>query len=165
MMDAKCDNETELTSTMGNVLSTSIKEEKSDSGDATPTSSTDASTTSTSSKIGMSVSITPFCHLSHGSAAVSDDPISSTSSDVIDYKKAETASGANASAEDDEKVSSMDQEADLLEMSITEVSTERITEDVEDLVHDLESLLGEPAEVYIAPQKDKDSPQGEVSGT
>lgn len=49
----KTENEKELTSTMGNVLSVTKKDEKSETSDATPTSSTDANTTSTTAQIGV----------------------------------------------------------------------------------------------------------------
>ncbi|XP_074037762.1 PHD finger protein enhancer of yellow 3 [Leptinotarsa decemlineata] len=111
----KSDSETELTSTMGNALSVTNKDEKNDTNDATPTSSTDASTASTASRI------------------VSDDPISSTSCDTIDQTKASEMSQSVT---------------DLLEMNIP---SEKITEDVEDLVHDLESLLGESTDSFSIP--------------
>ncbi|KAG5892370.1 hypothetical protein JTB14_035984 [Gonioctena quinquepunctata] len=110
----KSDSETELTSTMGNALSAANKDEKNDTNDATPTSSTDANTASTASRI------------------VSDDPISSTSSDIEQTKASEMNQAVT----------------DLLEMNI---SNEKITENVEDLVHDLESLLGESTDSFSIP--------------
>jgi hypothetical protein len=54
-MESVKTNEGELTSTMGNLLSTS-KEEKNDATDSTPTSSTDAFTTTSTSQIGILLS-------------------------------------------------------------------------------------------------------------
>lgn len=95
---------------------------------------------------------------------VSDDPISSTSSDVIDLNKPKTLDTVTQSSleisqtgmEEPDKTSPVDPETDLLEMSISSVSQERITEDVEDLVHDLESLLGESTDSFNIPIKRKD---------
>nr|CAI5846781.1 unnamed protein product [Callosobruchus analis] len=127
MASSPSENDTELTSTV-DVLSTSTKEEKGDTSDAIPTSSTDASTAAT----------TP--HL------VSDDPISSTSSELDQNKSAMTTI-----------ISEIAPEEDLLGISITNIAGEKITEDVEDLVHDLESLLEGP---FPAAQKDtKDDQQ------
>ncbi|XP_057670969.1 titin-like isoform X1 [Diorhabda carinulata] len=120
--------EDELTSTVDNVMSTSNKEEKSDSSDATPTSSTDANTNPTASR------------------TVSDDPISSTSSDSFD-PKAPTMSQQSLSTD---KTQPTDQVNELLDILDT---NEKVTEDVEDLVHDLESLLGEPEEPFNLPPK------------
>lgn len=44
--------------------------------------------------------------------------------------------------------STIDHEADLLEISMSNVSNEKITEDVEDLVQDLENLLGESTDSF-----------------
>lgn len=52
METVSADNEGELTSTMGNVMSVPSKEEKNDTNDATPTSSTDANTFSAASHVG-----------------------------------------------------------------------------------------------------------------
>lgn len=95
---------------------------------------------------------------------MSDDPISSTSSDVVDLNKPKTAETVTQSSvevsqtgmEESDKASSVDAETDLLEMSISSVSRERITEDVEDLVHDLESLLGESTDSFNIPIKRRD---------
>ncbi|CAG9827391.1 unnamed protein product [Diabrotica balteata] len=122
----------ELTSTMGNVLSTSNKEEKSDSSDATPTSSTDANTNSTASE------------------TVSEDPISSTSSDNFDQKP--PVMNNKVVGGDIMKLPPSENVNELLEIP---VSSEKITEDVEDLVHDLESLLGETSQSFDAPIRPK----------
>lgn len=74
-----------------------------------------------------------------------DDPISSTSSDSLDQIKVKMNKGGSASV-NTHRVST-DNEADLLD--ITNISNnEKITEDVEDLVHDLESLLGESTDSF-----------------
>lgn len=67
MDSGRTDNERELTSTMGNVLSVSIKDEKNDTSgsDATPTSSTDANTTTTSSRIGLYIAFVALNTLFH----------------------------------------------------------------------------------------------------
>lgn len=52
-MESEKTNEDELTSTMGSLMSTS-KDEKNDACDSTPTSSTDAFTTTSSSHMGKS---------------------------------------------------------------------------------------------------------------
>lgn len=67
MDSGRTDNERELTSTMGNVLSVSIKDEKNDTSgsDATPTSSTDANTTTTSSRIGLYIAFIGFNRFFH----------------------------------------------------------------------------------------------------
>ncbi|CAH1160050.1 unnamed protein product [Phaedon cochleariae] len=140
MESVKSENESELTSTVGNTMSTSNKDEKNDTNDATPTSSTDASTASTASRM------------------VSDDPISSTSSDTNEKS---SSSINQISVDDADKVSSVDQVADLLEINVGNV---KITEDVEDLVHDLESLLGESTDSFILPVKAVEmKPEGKAS--
>ncbi|XP_072375522.1 uncharacterized protein [Diabrotica undecimpunctata] len=130
----------ELTSTMGNVLSTSNKEEKSDSSDATPTSSTDANTNSTASE------------------TVSEDPISSTSSDNFDQKP--PVMNNKVVGGEIMKVPSSENVNELLEIP---VSSEKITEDVEDLVHDLESLLGETSQSFDAPIRPKTAGDSNLS--
>ncbi|EFA02772.1 titin [Tribolium castaneum] len=128
-MESEKSTESELTSTMGNLLSSNT-DEKSESCDSTPTSSTDAFTTTSTSHIA------------------ADDPISSTSSDALDSGKhpssanpvinlvREMSGGGNPSPIASDK--------DLLDMNITDTSTEKITENVDDIVQDLENLLGEP---------------------
>ncbi|CAH0560199.1 unnamed protein product [Brassicogethes aeneus] len=111
-------NESELTSNMGNVLSTSS--EKNETVDSTPTSSTDAFTKN------------------EENTTVSDDPISSTSSEVKEAPKIKDPTPS--------KTSTMDPDADMLGME--KGTGEKITEDVEDLVHDLESLLGESTDSF-----------------
>ncbi|XP_030750773.1 uncharacterized protein LOC115878406 isoform X2 [Sitophilus oryzae] len=123
--DKSADNEKELTSTsssdMSQLLSTN-KEEKSDSSDTLPTSSTDASTSFKSTNL------------------VSDDPISSTSSEM-DSNKAKKASS-------ELQKPNFDAEEDLLDISISNQPAEKIEENVDDLVNDLETLLGESSESY-----------------
>ncbi|CAG9858426.1 unnamed protein product [Phyllotreta striolata] len=131
----------ELTSTMGNVLSTS-KEEKNDSSDATPTSSTDANT---NLKAAQTVSEDPV------------DPISSTSSDIFDQSK---PPDAKSSIDESDRLQADEHENDLLGIP---VSNEKITADVEDLVHDLESLLGETSEPYKLPYQSRSNSKAHTS--
>ncbi|CAH1123652.1 unnamed protein product [Ceutorhynchus assimilis] len=129
------ETEKELTSTstsslvVGKLLSTTNKEEKNDSNDTVPTSSTDASTSSKST------------HL------VSDDIISSTSSE------AESSKTKNMDAVDNAAATF---EAELLGMSMKR-STEKIEENVDDLVNDLETLLGEPSDTFVLTRKTVES--------
>ncbi|XP_049825319.1 titin isoform X2 [Aethina tumida] len=106
--DRKTDQQ--LTSNMGSVLTS--PNDKTETGDSTPTSSTDASTKTKES------------------GSVPDDPISSTSSEAPLVKVSEMSKNEDPCLSDDS-------DQDLLE----NISGEKITEDVEDLVHDLESLL------------------------
>lgn len=79
-----------------------------------------------------------------------DDPISSTSSDSLEQIKVKMNKGDNV-AKNIHRVST-DNEADLLD--ITNITNnEKITEDVEDLVHDLESLLGESTDSFSVTSK------------
>ncbi|XP_076273281.1 uncharacterized protein LOC143204568 isoform X2 [Rhynchophorus ferrugineus] len=124
--DKSADNEKELTSTsscgMGKLLSTN-KEEKSDSNDTLPTSSTDASTSFTATNL------------------VPDDPISSTSSETDPIKTKQLI------AEPEKQNFPELEEVELLEMSMATAS-EKIEENVDDLVNDLETLLGESSQPF-----------------
>jgi hypothetical protein len=155
-MESVKTNEGELTSTMGNLLSTS-KEEKNDATDSTPTSSTDAFTTTSTSQIA------------------ADDPISSTSSDASDTKKStekvndlaqsftNNVMNSNPIMSSLKDISMGDHsslivsEKDLLDMNITDTSTEKITENVDDIVQDLENLLGEPTTSFDFTIRPKDA--------
>jgi hypothetical protein len=48
-------------------------------------------------------------------------------------------------------------EKDLLDMNITDTSTEKITENVDDIVQDLENLLGEPTTSFDFTIRPKDA--------
>lgn len=86
-----------------------------------------------------------FYYFTYSYISALDDPISSTSSDSLDQIKMKMDKGDGA-AVNVHRVST-DNEADLLD--ITNITNnEKITEDVEDLVHDLESLLGESTESF-----------------
>lgn len=79
-----------------------------------------------------------------------DDPISSTSSDIVETKKfVDDKSKMDLALNSNHKFSSSPivSEKDLIDMNITDTSTERITENVDDLVQDLENLLGESTTV------------------
>uniref|UniRef100_A0A6P7GVL4 Uncharacterized protein LOC114341316 n=1 Tax=Diabrotica virgifera virgifera TaxID=50390 RepID=A0A6P7GVL4_DIAVI len=76
---------------------------------------------------------------------VSEDPISSTSSDNFDQKP--PIMNNKVVGGEIMKVPSSDNVNELLEMP---VPNEKITEDVEDLVHDLESLLGKTSQSFDA---------------
>lgn len=148
---------------MGNVLSMTKKDEKGEANDATPTSSTDASITSSAAQTGKRFSRMRWKYCKVHIPAVSDDPISSTSSDVIEQNKIRdttTTSQAEISldrpnalpmAASISDASTVD--ADLLEMGMSNVPHEKITEDVEDLVQDLENLLGETPSDFYVPRK------------
>ncbi|KAL1509339.1 hypothetical protein ABEB36_004095 [Hypothenemus hampei] len=135
--DGPGDNEKELTSTssseMGKHLSTN-KEEKTDSNDTLPTSSTDASTSIKSSH------------------PVTDDPISSTSSEMDPASKLKSVDILLTDNVDNTSTN-FDTEAELLGISISSQSTEKIEENVEDLVNDLETLLGESTDSFNIPSK------------
>lgn len=64
------------------------------------------------------------------------------------------------SVDEPDRAQTEDHVGDLLEM---QVSNEKITEDVEDLVHDLESLLGEPQEAFNLPSKKDANCKGDAS--
>ncbi|XP_050308214.1 microtubule-associated protein futsch-like isoform X2 [Anthonomus grandis grandis] len=137
------DNEKELTSTScgsesPKPLSTN-KEEKRDSSDTLPTSSTDART---------------FNKLN---SSVSDDPISSTSEMNPSEPKPD-----KKNADELDKVSvSYDSEAELMLMSMTQ--SEKVEENVDDLVNDLETLLGETAPPFNLPGKSEEKSTEKVS--
>lgn len=139
--DKTADNEKELTSTstsssdMSKLLPTN-KEEKNDSNDTLPTSSTDASTSVKS------------IHL------VSDDPISSTSSEM-DITKSKIVEKASTSVSDN--ASTIETQVEL-EMSMATQRAEKIEENVDDLVSDLETLLGESTESFSLPFKASEVP-------
>ncbi|KAJ3659621.1 hypothetical protein Zmor_011300 [Zophobas morio] len=160
-MESVKTNDEELTSTMGNLLSSS-KDDKNDASDSTPTSSTDAFTTTSTSQIA------------------ADDPISSTSSDVLDAKKSTekvndvAQSSTNVISSNPVMSSLRDMsmrdhsspivsEKDLLDMNITDTSTEKITENVDDIVQDLENLLGEPTTSFQFTIRMKDSSRSSSS--
>ena len=54
-------------------------------------------------------------------------------------------------------------EKDLLDMNITDTSTEKITENVDDIVQDLENLLGEPTTSFQFTIRMKDSSRSSSS--
>lgn len=143
--------------------------EKQNALDAIPTSSTDANVTFAKTETGnpaketradsamnaapASIRNIPFPFF-HGTFSAVEDPISSTSSEVapakcleeeIDSLGAEFGvscanMGQSRSAEQP-KPSTLESEEEFLNMNME--SNERITEDVEDIVHDLENLLGD----------------------
>ncbi|KAL3265614.1 hypothetical protein HHI36_009818 [Cryptolaemus montrouzieri] len=129
-----------LTSTMGSVL-LSQNNDKNDANDSTPTSSTDAS----SNYSALSLNAT-------------DDPISSTSSDLTEKNKIRggVLEMKNKNMEVSKSLIGTDGDVDLLDMNITNVSTEPINEDVEDIVQDLENLLGESEPVNDFPSRKKE---------
>lgn len=72
-----------------------------------------------------------------------DDPISSTSDTIDVFYKSNLETSATKT--------SVDAEADLFanDLNISDVPTEKITEDVEDIVNDLENLLGESSDFSL----------------
>ncbi|XP_045479717.1 uro-adherence factor A-like [Harmonia axyridis] len=141
MDDGNVDPNSDLTSTVNDVL-LSTKNEKTDANDSTPTSSTDAASS-----------------FSGTALIVSEDPISSTSSDVMEREK--LLPGNSQENNDKDTVVSKnllgnDGDVDLLDMNIADVSAEPIIEDVEDIVQDLENLLGEPEPQHDFPTRRKE---------
>ncbi|XP_044750067.1 titin-like isoform X2 [Coccinella septempunctata] len=140
MDDGTVDIDPDLTSTIGDVL-LSTKNDKTDANDSTPTSSTDAA----SSFPGTSLT-------------VSEDPISSTSSDVMERDKLPNIKNENNETDTvaSKNLLGADGDVDLLDMNIPNVSSELISEDVEDIVQDLENLLGEPEPHHDFPTRRKE---------
>lgn len=88
--------------------------------------------------------------------AAIEDPISSTSSEVCPLKCSEeetdnfvvsdnisSAGMGQSKSTEQEKSAAMESEEEFLNLNMENVSNEHITEDVEDIVHDLENLLGD----------------------
>ncbi|XP_066252715.1 putative leucine-rich repeat-containing protein DDB_G0290503 isoform X2 [Euwallacea similis] len=135
--DKSSDMEKELTSTSSSVMDNlQLKSDdekagdKSDSNDTLPTSSTDANTSSKCTNL------------------VSEDSISSTSCDM-DPSKLNTSITETS----DKSSSTFDTDAELLGMSMMAGSHEKIEENVDDLVNDLETLLGESTDSFNVPVK------------
>lgn len=81
---------------------------------------------------------------------VSDDPISSTSEmDPSKSKSAEKPSSSDV----DKGVNCFDTDVELFGMSISTERSEAIEENVDDLVNDLETLLGESTDDFNVPKK------------
>ncbi|XP_066146541.1 titin-like isoform X2 [Euwallacea fornicatus] len=147
--DKSSDMEKELTSTSSSVMDNlQLKSDdekagdKSDSNDTLPTSSTDANTSSKCTNL------------------VSEDSISSTSCDM-DPTKLNTSITETS----DKSSSTFDTDAELLGMSMMAGSHEKIEENVDDLVNDLETLLGESTDSFNVPVKSPvaNEPKTEVS--
>ncbi|KRT78946.1 hypothetical protein AMK59_6871 [Oryctes borbonicus] len=133
----------DLTSTVESVLTNNGHEKKinhSDSisvGDSTPSSSSDANMQTSTIK------------------TIHDDPISSTSDSLTHENEMNLnilAPDLNfvASVETSGSVNDLGSDADFFtsELSIESMSTEKISEDVEDIANDLENLLGETTHSY-----------------
>ncbi|KAK9885736.1 hypothetical protein WA026_012504 [Henosepilachna vigintioctopunctata] len=143
MMEDEADEvKATLTSTMENIpqnVLLSENNDKSDANDSTPTSSTDAAS-----------------RYSTTSVNATEDPISSTSSDVSDKRKALSEDTMEIKSENigvSKSLIGSDSDVDLLD--IAHDSSEPINEDVEDIVQDLENLLGEsePTKDYLPIRK------------
>lgn len=93
---------------------------------------------------------------------VSDDPISSTSSEM-DPSKPKT--NDNLSTDVVDKAStSFDTDAELLGMAITTQPNEKIEENVDDLVNDLETLLGESTDSFTMSNKSGETNEEKTEG-
>lgn len=162
-----------MSSIDSDLTSSSSSNDKQNALDAIPTSSTDANVTFAKTETGIinKKGIEHSCSAFTCFTAV-EDPISSTSSEVCPPKCSEEESdnfgnsdissvnmGQSKSTEQ-EKPAAIESEEEFLNLNMENVSNERITEDVEDIVHDLENLLGDS---YSVPARSSTKTTEDVS--
>lgn len=92
---------------------------------------------------------------------VSEDPISSTSNEM-DSTKVKSVTDPPIDVLD--RISTIDTDAELLGISISAESHEKIEENVYDLVNDLETLLGESTDAFTIPSRSTPAPQPKTEG-
>lgn len=92
---------------------------------------------------------------------MSEDPISSTSNEM-DSTKIKNITDPPADVVD--RISTIDTDAELLGISISAESHEKIEENVYDLVNDLETLLGESTDTFTIPSRSTPASQQKIEG-